>query len=140
MLIADNTIINRYNWRAFLTFVLAIAPAFPGYVMSCANINSVPNNLMKLSRLGFITGFVISLIVYPLLNLISPPRGLGEGEDHHDEDTFVLPSAFDQSRPTQGRYAVVDGVEEASDDSRHEGIGEVGKSEYATEKHLAVAL
>lgn len=108
--------------------------------MSCANINGVPNNLMKLSRLGFITGFVISLIVYPLLNLISPPRGLGEGEGHHDEDTFVLPSAFDQSRPTQGRFAVVDGVEEASDDSRHEGIGVVGKSEYATEKHVAVTL
>lgn len=95
---------------------------------------------MKLSRLGFITGFVISLIIYPLLNYISPPRGLGEGEDHHDEDIFVLPSAFDQSRPTQGRYAVIDGVEEASDDSRHGGIGVEGKSDYAREKNVAVAL
>lgn len=101
-----------FNWRAFLTFVLAIAPAFPGYILSCANIDAEPNNLMKLSRLGFITGFVVSLVVYPLLNLIAPPRGLGEGEDRHDEDSFILPSAYDQTRPTQGRYAVVDGIEE----------------------------
>lgn len=67
---------------------------------------------MKLSRLGFITGFVVSLIVYPTLNMLFPPKGLGEGEDHHDEDIFVLPSAFDQSRPTQGRFSVVDGVED----------------------------
>lgn len=67
---------------------------------------------MKLSRLGFITGFVVSLVVYPLLNLIAPPRGLGEGEDRHDEDSFILPSAYDQTRPTQGKYAVVNGVEE----------------------------
>lgn len=70
---------------------------------------------MKLSRLGFLTGFVVSLVVYPLLNMISPPRGLGQGEDHHNEDTFVLPSAYDQSRPTQGRFSVVDGVEEVRD-------------------------
>lgn len=132
----DNT--YRFNWRAFLTFILAIAPAFPGYILSCANIDSPPNTLMRLSRLGFITGFVISLVVYPLLNLISPPRGLGEGEDRHDEDTFVLPSAFDQSRPTQGRYAVVDAVEEASDESHHGGMSDAGKS--AKEKHMAVAL
>ncbi|KAJ4393233.1 hypothetical protein N0V93_002441 [Gnomoniopsis smithogilvyi] len=101
-----------FNWRAFLTFFLAIAPAFPGYILSCADIDGTPNNLMKLSRLGFITGFVVSVIVYPLLNMVSPPRGLGEGEDHHDEDVFVLPSAYDQSKPTQGTFSVVDGVED----------------------------
>lgn len=104
---------------------------------------------MKLSRLGFLTGFVIALVIYPLLNLLAPPRGLGEGEDHHDEDTFVLPSAFDQSRPTQGRYAVLDGVEEASDDSRQVGDGGLGlgvgsveedKRDFAREKRVAVAL
>lgn len=67
---------------------------------------------MKLSRLGFITGFFVSIIVYPILNMLFPPRGLGEGEDHHDEDTFVLPSAYDQSKPTQGTFSVVDGVED----------------------------
>lgn len=94
------------------SFFIAIAPAFPGYILSCANIDSTPNNLMRVSRLGFLIGFFVSVIVYPLLNVLFPPRGLGEGEDHHDEDTFVLPSGYDQSRPTQGKFSVVDGVVE----------------------------
>lgn len=131
---------SSVNWRAFVTFVLAILPAFPGYILSCANINKPPDNWMKLSRLGFITGFVLALIIYPLLSFIWPPRGLGEGEDHHDEETFVLPSAFDQSRPTQGRFSVVDAVEEASDETPHvPGKGEA-KNEYTREKHVAVAF
>lgn len=127
---------SSFNWRAFLTFVLAIAPAFPGYILSCANIDGEPNNLMKLSRLGFITGFVVALVVYPLLSYIWPPRGLGEGEDHHDEDTFVLPSAYDQTKPTQGKFSVVDGVEDGvlrdSDGERADKTG------FTNEKHLAV--
>lgn len=117
--------------------MLAIAPAFPGYVLSCANIDREPNNLMKVSRLGFIIGFVIPLGVYPLLNYLWPPPGLGEGEDHHDEDTFILPSAYDQTRPSQGKYSVVDGVEEGvvapdSDGERTE------KSAFAQEKHSSL--
>lgn len=119
-----------------MTFILAIAPAFPGYILSCADIDGEPNNLMKLSRLGYITGFVVSVVVYPLLNFISPPRGLGEGEDHHDEDSFVLPSAYDQTRPTQGKYAVVDGVEEGA---LRDSDGErADKKEVTQEKHTAV--
>lgn len=91
---------------------------------------------MKLSRLGYITGFVVAVVVYPILNFISPPRGLGEGEDHHDEDTFVLPSAYDQMRPTQGKYAVVDGVEEGG---LRESDGErVDKIEITQENHTSV--
>lgn len=108
---ANNHIIS-YNWRAFVTFFVAIAPAFPGYILSCANIGGQPDNLQKVSRLGFMTGFLIALVLYPLLCMISPPPGLGEGEAYHDEDTFVLPSAYDQSRPTQGKYSVVDSVDE----------------------------
>lgn len=95
---------------------------------------------MKLSRLGFITGFVIALVVYPLLNLAWPPRGLGEGEDHHDEDTFVLPSAFDQSRPTQGRYSVVDGVEEGTGTGAAGSDEGSGKGEFPREKHVVMGL
>lgn len=100
--------------------------------MSCANIDGVPNNLMKLSRLGFITGFVVSVVLYPTINMLFPPRGLGEGEDHHDEDTFVLPSAYDQSRPTQGSFSVVDGVEEIG---KRESDGERGEKSGLTKEH-----
>lgn len=117
-----------------MTFAVSIAPALPGYIMSCANIDGVPNNAMKLSRLGFIIGFVIAVVVYPLLNFISPPRGLGEGVDHHDEDMFTLPSAFDQSKPTQGKYSIVEGV--ADVDSRDSDNGRMDKNVVEAEKQL----
>jgi nucleobase:cation symporter-1, NCS1 family len=100
--------------------------------MSCADINREPNNAMKISRLGFIIGFVVAVVVYPLLNFFSPPKGLGEGVDHHDEDKFVLPSAFDQSRPTQGKFSVVEGV--ADVDSRDSETGRADKNGVGAEK------
>ncbi|KAK7569026.1 permease for cytosine/purines, uracil, thiamine, allantoin-domain-containing protein [Phyllosticta citricarpa] len=66
-----------FNWRAFATFILAIFPAMPGYIMGCADLNRTPNGWMKLSRLGFITGFCIAMVVYPAFSWISPPPGLG---------------------------------------------------------------
>lgn len=117
-----------------MSFAVSIAPALPGYIMSCANIDGVPNNAMKLSRLGFIIGFVVAVVVYPLLNFISPPRGLGEGVDHHDEDMFILPSAFDQGKPTQGKYSIVEGV--ADVDSRDSDNGRADKNVVETEKRL----
>ncbi|POS78332.1 NCS1 nucleoside transporter [Diaporthe helianthi] len=127
---------NGFNWRAFVAFVVSIAPALPGYIMSCANINGVPNNAMKLSRLGFIIGFVVAVVVYPVLSFISPPRGLGEGVDHHDEDMFILPSAFDQSRPTQGKYSIIEG--EVDFDSRDSDKGGADKNGVGAETSLSL--
>lgn len=106
--------------------------------MSCANIDGVPNNAMKLSRLGFIIGFVIAVVVYPLLNFISPPRGLGEGVDHHDEDMFILPSAFDQGRPTQGKHSIVEGVPDV--DSRDSENGRDDKKVVGAGKGVSFNL
>lgn len=119
-----------------MAFAVSIAPALPGYIMSCANIDGEPNNAMKLSRLGFIIGFVVAVVVYPLLSFISPPRGLGEGVDHHDEDMFILPSAFDQSRPTQGKYSVIDGV--ADVDSRDSDKGSAEKHGVEEETRMSL--
>lgn len=33
-----------------------------------------------------------------------PPAGLGEGHRRHDEDLLVLPTAYRQDIPTQGKY------------------------------------
>lgn len=104
--------------------------------MSCANIDGVPNNAMKLSRLGFIIGFVVAVVVYPLLNFISPPRGLGEGVDHHDEDMFILPSAFDQSKPTQGKYSIIEGM--ADVDSKSSDNARADKNVVEAEKRLSL--
>ncbi|KAH9844736.1 ncs1 nucleoside transporter family protein [Teratosphaeria destructans] len=105
------------NWRAVIAFVVAIWPAMPGYVMGCANLHREPNAWMKLSRLGFLTGFFIAVLVYWGLNKIWPSPGLGVGTRRHDEDTLVLPSAYRQDIPSQGRYSVpLDGVAQDEDD------------------------
>ncbi|KAK8243539.1 NCS1 family nucleobase:cation symporter-1 [Phyllosticta capitalensis] len=96
-----------FNWRAFASFVLAIFPAMPGYIMGCADLHRQPNGWMKLSRLGFITGFLIALLVYPTLSFIFPIPGLGEGSDHHDEDQLILPQGIYQDRPTQGQFSTI---------------------------------
>jgi nucleobase:cation symporter-1, NCS1 family len=94
------------NWRACVSFVIAIFPAMPGYVMGCSDLNRVPNAWMKLSRLGFLTGFFISILVYWLCNKVFPPPGLGLGTREHDEDTLILPTAYRQDIPTQGHFSV----------------------------------
>lgn len=45
-----------FNWRAFVSFIIAIAPAMPGYIMGAHNVDGKLNNWIKLSRLGFLTG------------------------------------------------------------------------------------
>ncbi|KAF2767221.1 hypothetical protein EJ03DRAFT_159577 [Teratosphaeria nubilosa] len=105
------------NWRAVIAFVVAIWPAMPGYMMGCADLNRQPNAWMKLSRLGFLTGFFLAVLVYWALNKVWPSPGLGLGTRSHDEDTLVLPSAYRQDIPSQGRYSVpLDGVAQDEDD------------------------
>lgn len=63
-------------------------------------------------------GFCISVLLYWLINMVFPPPGLGQGTDHHDEDTLVLPSAYRKDRPTQGQYSmIIDGVDGGEDSS-----------------------
>lgn len=107
--------------------------------MGAHNIGGGLNAWIKLSRLGFLTGkspslhfptelsltsdqgFCISLLVYWGINMVFPPPGLGEGTDHHDEDTLVLPSAYRQDRPTQGQYSmIIDGFDVSNHDSETE--------------------
>lgn len=68
--------------------------------------NAPLNNWMKVSRLGYLTGFVLAFSLYILFNKLAPPEGLGVGVRSHDEDTLVLPSAYDKTRPTQGKYSL----------------------------------
>ncbi|KAK4938188.1 hypothetical protein LTR10_021347 [Elasticomyces elasticus] len=93
------------NWRAVVSFAIALAPVLPGYVMSCRNLTGQPNSWEKLSRLGFITGFFISSIAFYAVSRVFPPPGLGEGTLSHDEDMLVLPSAYRQDIPSQGQYS-----------------------------------
>lgn len=65
---------------------------------------------MKLSRLGFLTGFFLAIGIFWLCSVLFPPPGIGVGTKSHDEDTLVLPTAYRQDVPTQGQFSrVLDG-------------------------------
>lgn len=49
------------NWRAFFSFIVAIAPAMPGFGMAAHDIDGGLNAWIKLSRLGVLTGRTLSL-------------------------------------------------------------------------------
>ncbi|KXT17659.1 hypothetical protein AC579_9041 [Pseudocercospora musae] len=121
-----------FNPRAFIAFLLGIWPAMPGYIMGVSDLNRSPNSWMKLSRLGFITGFCLASIIYYLLCLFFPPAGLGQGTDHHDEDQLILPTAYRQDIPTQGRFSeasAIDGEGLKEDVIVGETVSEKSKSE-----------
>lgn len=86
----------------------------------------LPNNNTKT------TGFTLSMFFYYLFNKIAPPPGLGLGERKHDEDTLILPSAYRQDVPTQGRFScVLDGeaVSMSGRSSEREKDGDEGGGE-----------
>ncbi|WPA99492.1 uncharacterized protein RHO25_004110 [Cercospora beticola] len=100
-----------FNWRAYAAFLIGVIPAMPGYVTSVSDLDRAPNSAMKLSRLGFLTGFFISSLTFWFLSTILPPPGIGHGTKAHNEDELILPTGYRQDCPTQGKYSVpIDGV------------------------------
>ncbi|KAI5357463.1 putative purine-cytosine permease [Septoria linicola] len=128
-----------FNWRAYAAFFIGVVPAMPGYIISVSDLDRSPNSAMKLSRLGFLTGFFISSLIYWLLSAVFPPPGIGLGTKGHDEDELVLPTAYRQDCPTQGKYIMpIDGVvvrdEDGSGSSRDEVRRKMeGKEDMAVE-------
>ncbi|KAF9261587.1 hypothetical protein L218DRAFT_930828 [Marasmius fiardii PR-910] len=72
------------NWRPALAFIIAIFPTLPGLVMAVRD-PTADNNWVKVFRITFFVGWAISFVTYILICTISPPPGLGEGEDRHDD-------------------------------------------------------
>lgn len=83
---------------------------------------------MKLSRLGFLTGFFLAIGIFWLCSVLFPPPGIGIGTKSHDEDTLVLPTAYRQDVPTQGQFSrVLEG--EAVSVEEEESLGRVEQME-----------
>ncbi len=56
-------------------------------------------------------GFFISSLAFWFLSTIFRPPGIGQGTKTHNEDELILPTAYRQDCPTQGKYSVpIDGV------------------------------
>ncbi|KAJ7475748.1 permease for cytosine/purines, uracil, thiamine, allantoin-domain-containing protein [Mycena latifolia] len=93
---------HGFNLRTIATFIISFLPMFPGYIQETSNLEHPTDAAIKITTLGFILGFCISLIVYPIINFFFPPPGLGLGTTTHDENVLILPQGYDQTRPTQG--------------------------------------
>ncbi|EXJ81593.1 hypothetical protein A1O1_07657 [Capronia coronata CBS 617.96] len=77
------------NWRAIVAFFSGVWPLLPGLV---GTVNSVPDasfvGWIRLYNLTFIVGLAISFSVFWVLNVISPPPGLGEEAPFVDDDVL----------------------------------------------------
>ena len=65
----------------------------------------VQSHTLCLTSTDQMPGFFLSSIIYYSLCRLFPPRGQGEGSYRHDENQLVLPTAYRQDVPTQGRYS-----------------------------------
>ncbi|KAF9260965.1 hypothetical protein L218DRAFT_1079024 [Marasmius fiardii PR-910] len=72
------------HWRPVVSWIVAVFPTLPGLVMSVQD-PTLDNNWVKLFRLTFFVGWAIAFVTYILICTISPPPGLGEGQDKHDD-------------------------------------------------------
>lgn len=64
------------NWRAPTAWVCGVAPSMPGFL---ANVNPdivVPRACMRIFYINFLTGFVISAVVFVALHAVFPARRL----------------------------------------------------------------
>lgn len=68
------------NWRAPIAWACGVAPAMPGFISAVNPTVVVPRACTRIYYINFLTGFTIGSVVFILLHLIFPARGV---------DTFV---------------------------------------------------
>ncbi|RDW57166.1 hypothetical protein BP6252_13814 [Coleophoma cylindrospora] len=67
------------NWRAIVTWVIAVVPAFPGFVGSMQGRTTGVD--YRIYQISFFVGYPIAVVTYIIINKIFPPEGLGIEED-----------------------------------------------------------
>ncbi|KAI5194688.1 NCS1 nucleoside transporter family protein-like protein [Aureobasidium subglaciale] len=81
------------NWRSFTAWICGWSYLIPGFVKAVAPKISVPAACTRLYYLAFPLGFVVSFAIYYVLNLLSPPPGLGVIDEVDDFGTFTMEEA-----------------------------------------------
>lgn len=73
----SHAIYNRYgfNWRAYTAYLIGCAINLPGFVATVSPSQRVPEGLMRVYQLAFLTGSLISALVYTICNELSPMNG-----------------------------------------------------------------
>ena len=94
------------NWRAWIAFVVGVAPSLPGLINS-VNVDVDPGVGVHPYQFGWLLGFVATTIVYVPLSLIWPPK-------ETFVDRAVLPDDV-----YEGRLEVFEGVAKDEEGGRH---------------------
>ncbi|KAI1610385.1 NCS1 nucleoside transporter family protein [Exophiala viscosa] len=74
---------HGFNWRAYVSWLIGMAPALPGFINAVNPSIHVPKGAQEIFYLAYIEGFVLAFVVHYVLNRLFPVPGLGEidGED-----------------------------------------------------------
>lgn len=81
------------NYRAFVAWIVGWVTQMPGFINAVNPKITVAKPLQELYYLAFPLGFVISFLVYWVLNKVNPPRGLDEIDEIDYFGTFTSAEA-----------------------------------------------
>lgn len=118
------------NWRVPISWVIGVAPLFPGFLVSVGSGVTIPDGMQKLYYLCYPYGFLVSGILHVALSKAFPPHGVGEVDEYDVFGTFGDPEV-----PVE-RYNGKEGHESFGDVPTHEKSREVTKD---VEANVAVA-
>ncbi|OQV10232.1 hypothetical protein CLAIMM_14260 [Cladophialophora immunda] len=85
---------NRgFNWRAYASWLIGMAPALPGFINAVNPSIHVPKGAQEIFYLAYIEGFALAFVVHYVLNRLFPVPGLGEIDAEDLFATFTVEEA-----------------------------------------------
>ncbi|OAL37940.1 hypothetical protein AYO20_02773 [Fonsecaea nubica] len=85
---------NRgFNWRAYASWLVGMAPALPGFINAVNPAIHVPKGAQEIFYLAYIEGFALAFVVHYVLNRLFPVPGLGEIDSEDLFATFTVEEA-----------------------------------------------
>lgn len=86
--------LHGFNWRAFGSWACGFLPLLPGFIHNVRPSVGVSQSAVRLFYLAYPAGFVLSGLVYYVVNRIFPPVGLGIVDDLDSFGTFTEEEAL----------------------------------------------
>ncbi|KAK4946936.1 hypothetical protein LTR10_014078 [Elasticomyces elasticus] len=84
---------HGFNWRAYVSWLIGMAPALPGFINAVNPSIHVPKGAQEIFYLAYIEGFALAFLVHYVLNWLFPVPGLGEIDAEDVFATFSVEEA-----------------------------------------------
>jgi NCS1 family nucleobase:cation symporter-1 len=84
---------HGFNWRAFVSWLVGMAPALPGFVNAVNPNIKMPAGAQEIFYLAYIEGFALGFVVHYVLNYFFPVPGLGLIDEEDIYGTFSVEEA-----------------------------------------------